>query len=124
MITFKKIRYKNFLSSGNTFTEIDFQQHHTNLIIGTNGAGKSTMLDALTFVLFNKPFRKINKPQLINSTNERECVVEIEFCINSREYLVRRGIKPNVFDIVVDGSPLIVKPVSYTHLTLPTIYSV
>ena len=106
MITFKKIRYKNFLSSGNTFTEIDFQQHHTNLIIGTNGAGKSTMLDALTFVLFNKPFRKINKPQLINSTNERECVVEIEFCINSREYLVRRGIKPNVFDIVVDGSPL------------------
>ena len=106
MITFKKIRYKNFLSSGNTFTEIDFQQHHTNLIIGTNGAGKSTMLDALTFVLFNKPFRKINKPQLINSTNERECVVEIEFCINSREYLVRRGIKPNVFDIVVDGSPI------------------
>ena len=106
MITFKKIKYKNFLSSGNQFTEIDFQQHHTNLIIGTNGAGKSTMLDALTFVLFNKPFRKINKPQLINSTNERECVVEIEFCINSREYLVRRGIKPNVFDIVVDGSPL------------------
>ena len=106
MITFKKIKYKNFLSSGNQFTEIDFQQHHTNLIIGTNGAGKSTMLDALTFVLFNKPFRKINKPQLVNATNERDCVVEIEFCINSREYLVRRGIKPNVFDIVVDGSPL------------------
>jgi len=106
MITFKKIRYKNFLSSGNAFTEIDFQQHHTNLIIGTNGAGKSTMLDALTFVLFNKPFRKINKPQLINSTNERDCVVEIEFSVNGRDYLVRRGIKPNVFDIVVDGSPL------------------
>ena len=69
MITFKKIRYKNFLSTGNQFTEIDFQQHHTNLIIGTNGAGKSTMLDALTFVLFNKPFRKINKPQLVNTTN-------------------------------------------------------
>ena len=106
MITFKKIRYKNFLSTGNSFTEIDFQKHHTNLIIGTNGAGKSTMLDALTFVLFNKPFRKINKPQLVNTTNERECVVEIEFSVNSREYLVRRGIKPNVFDIEVNGTPL------------------
>jgi DNA repair exonuclease SbcCD ATPase subunit len=106
MITFKKIRYKNFLSSGNQFTEIDFQQHHTNLIIGTNGAGKSTMLDALTFVLFNKPFRKINKPQLANATNERDCLVEIEFSVNSRDYLVRRGIKPNIFDIEVNGNPL------------------
>ena len=103
MITFQKIRYKNFLSSGNQFTEINFQQHHTNLVVGTNGAGKSTMLDALTFVLFNKPFRKINKPQLVNSTNERDCLVEIEFEINTRQYLVRRGIKPNVFDIVVNG---------------------
>ena len=106
MITFQKIRWKNFLSTGNHFTEVDFQEHHTNLIIGTNGAGKSTILDALTFVLFNKPFRKINKPQLVNATNERECVVEIEFEINTRQYVVRRGIKPNVFDIHVNGSAL------------------
>ena len=106
MISFQKIRWKNFLSTGNTLTEIDFQEHHTNLIIGTNGAGKSTVLDALTFVLFNKPFRKINKPQLVNTVNERECLVEIEFTINTREYLVRRGIKPAVFDIVVNGVEL------------------
>jgi len=106
MITFQKIKWKNFLSTGNTFTEVNFQEHHTNLIIGTNGAGKSTILDALTFVLFNKPFRKINKPQLVNTVNEKDCLVEIEFVINNREYLVRRGIKPNVFDIVVNGSPL------------------
>jgi DNA repair exonuclease SbcCD ATPase subunit len=106
MITFKTIRYRNFLSSGNQFTEIDFQKHHTNLIIGTNGAGKSTMLDALTFALFNKAFRKINKNQLINTTNEKDCVVEIEFLINNKNYLVRRGIKPNIFDIEVNGSLL------------------
>jgi len=106
MINFKKIRYKNFLSTGNVFTEIDFQAHHTNLVVGTNGAGKSTMLDALTFVLFNKPFRKINKPQLVNTVNERDCLVEIEFEVNSRSYLVRRGIKPNVFDIELNGNLL------------------
>ena len=106
MITFQKIRWKNFLSTGNQFTEIDFQKNNTNLIIGTNGAGKSTMLDALTFVLFNKPFRKINKPQLVNTQNERECLVEIEFEINPRQYVVRRGIKPTVFDIVVNGTEL------------------
>ena len=106
MITFKKIKWKNFLSTGNQWTDVNFQEHATNLVIGTNGAGKSTMLDALTFVLFNKPFRKINKPQLVNTTNERDCVVEIEFEVNNREYLVRRGIKPNVFDIEVNGNQL------------------
>ena len=106
MLVFHKIRYKNFLSSGNQFTEIDFEKNHTNLIIGTNGAGKSTVLDALTFVLFNKPFRKINKPQLVNTTNEKDCLVEIEFTVNNRDYLVRRGIKPNIFDIEVNGNPL------------------
>ena len=106
MIIFKKIRYKNFLSSGNQFMEIDFQKDNTNLIVGTNGSGKSTVLDALTFVLFNKAFRKINKNQLINTTNEKDCLVEIEFSVNSREYLVRRGIKPSIFDIEVNGVAL------------------
>ena len=106
MITFKKIRWKNFLSTGNHFTELDFQQKNTNLIIGTNGAGKSTVLDALTFVLFNKPFRKIKKSQLINTTNEKDCLSEVEFSINSRDYIVRRGIKPNIFDISVNGTLL------------------
>ena len=94
------------MSTGNQFTEVNFEEHPTNLIVGTNGAGKSTILDALTFVLFNKPYRKINKPQLANTTNERECLVEIEFSINTRQYVVRRGIKPNVFDIVVNGNQL------------------
>ena len=85
---------------------MDFTAHKTNLIIGTNGAGKSTCLDALTFALFNKAFRRINKNQLINTTNEKDCLVEIEFSINSRDYLVRRGIKPNIFDIEVNGVPL------------------
>ena len=106
MITFQKIRWKNFLSTGDHFTEVDFRKNATNLIVGTNGTGKSTVLDALTFSLFNKPFRKINKSQLINSTNERGCLVEVEFCINNKEYRVVRGIKPNIFDIIVDGTPM------------------
>ena len=82
MIKFKKIRWKNFLSTGDHWTEINFLEKNTNLIIGHNGSGKSTLLDALTFVLFNKPFRKINKSQLVNTVNERECLVELEFDVN------------------------------------------
>ena len=106
MILFKKIRWRNFLSTGNQFTEIDFTESQSNLIVGTNGAGKSTILDALTFVLFNKPFRKINKPQLVNSTNEKDCLVEIEFAIGINEWKVVRGIKPNIFEIHKNGSVL------------------
>jgi len=106
MITFQKIRWKNFLSTGNHFSEIDFIKNGTNLIVGTNGTGKSTVLDALTFSLFNKPFRKINKSQLINATNEKDCLVEVEFDINGRQYIVRRSIKPNLFEIEVDGQKM------------------
>ena len=104
MITFQKIRWKNFLSTGDHWSEINFLGNTTNLVVGTNGSGKSTMLDALTFSLFNKPFRKINKSQLINATNEKDCVVEVEFNVNNKNYLVRRSIKPNKFDIEVDGN--------------------
>ena len=103
MIVFEKIRWKNFLSTGNQFTEIQLNQSPSTLIVGSNGAGKSTMLDALCFCLFNKPFRKINKPQLVNTVNERECVVEIEFRIGGIEYQVTRGVKPNVFEIHRNG---------------------
>jgi DNA repair exonuclease SbcCD ATPase subunit len=99
MIVFEKIRWKNFLSTGNAFTELSLNESRSHLIVGQNGAGKSTILDALCFALFNKPFRKINKPQLINSINERDCVVEVEFRIGNVEYKVVRGIKPNVFEI-------------------------
>ncbi|AIX41225.1 gpre46 combination endonuclease [Synechococcus phage ACG-2014f] len=106
MLLFKKLRWQNFLSTGDKGIEVDFQMNNTNLIIGSNGAGKSTLLDALTFVLFNKAFRRVSKPQLVNSITEKKCVVEIEFETNNKNYLVRRGIKPNVFDIVVDGKLL------------------
>ena len=103
MITFKTIRWKNFLSTGNVFTEVNLTKSQTNLIVGENGAGKSTILDALTFSLFGKPFRKINKPMLINSINEKDCVTEIEFSVGKKEFKVVRGIKPNVFEIYCNG---------------------
>jgi len=103
MIVFKKIKWKNFLSTGNTFTELNLNDTKTNLIIGQNGAGKSTILDALTFSLFGKPFRKINKPSLVNSVNEKDCLTELEFCIGKNNFFIRRGIKPNIFEVWQNG---------------------
>ena len=103
MIVFKNVKWKNFLSTGNHWTEIKLNESHGTIIIGSNGAGKSTVLDALTFSLFGKPYRKINKPQLVNSVNEKDCVVEIEFDIKGKEYKIVRGIKPNKFEIWIDG---------------------
>lgn len=103
MITFKRIRWKNFLSTGNTFTEIQLDKTDTTLILGENGAGKSTILDALTFVLFNKPYRSINLPQLVNSVNEKDCMVEVEFHNGKGDYRIVRGQSPKVFEVWKDG---------------------
>ena len=103
MIFFKKIKFKNFLSTGNYSTEIILSGNSNTLVVGTNGAGKSTMLDALCFVLFGKAFRNINKPQLVNSINQKDCLVECEFSIGKREYKIVRGIKPAIFEIYLDG---------------------
>lgn len=103
MILFSKVRWKNILSTGDTWTEINFTRSKSTLIVGENGAGKSTILDAICFALYGKPFRKINKPQLINSINRKNLVVEIEFSIGTKQYLVRRGLKPSLFDIVCNG---------------------
>ena len=103
MIVFEKIRWKNFLSTGNVFSEIDLERARTNLIVGSNGAGKSTILDALTFSLFARPFRKISKSMLVNSINEKDCVAEIEFRIGKIEYKVIRGMKPSKFEIYCNG---------------------
>ena len=99
MIFFKTLRYKNFLSTGNTFTEIGLSKNQTTLIVGENGAGKSTILDALSFAMYNKPFRKINKPQLMNSINKKDLVVELEFDVGSNKYKIIRGLKPNIFEV-------------------------
>ena len=104
MIYFKTIRWKNFLSTGNVFTEVKLDKAKSTLIIGDNGAGKSTILDALTFGLFGKPFRNVNKSQLVNSVNGGGTVVEIDFSIGSKEYVIKRGIKKNFFEIWLDGS--------------------
>lgn len=106
MITFKTITWKNFLSTGNHPTSVLLDNNNTSLIIGTNGAGKSTILDALTFSLYGKSFRKINKGQLVNTTNEKNCFVEIEFTVNNVDWKVERGIKPNIFKIYRDGEEL------------------
>tara|TARA_B100001059_G_scaffold222520_1_gene246551 strand:+ start:2711 stop:4423 length:1713 start_codon:yes stop_codon:yes gene_type:complete len=106
MILFKSISWKNFLSTGNHPTSVCFNNYNTSLIIGSNGAGKSTILDALTFSLYGKSFRKINKAQLINTTNEKNCFVDIEFCVNNVDWKVERGIKPNIFKIYRDGEEL------------------
>ena len=106
MILFEKIRWKNFLSTGNQYSELIFNKNTTTLILGANGSGKSTVLDALTFSLFGKPFRKINKPQLINTTNEKDCRVEVEFSLNGTDWKVSRGIKPGVFEIYRNGTVL------------------
>ena len=103
MILFKRLRWKNLLSTGNHFTEILLNGNPNTLIVGTNGSGKSTMLDALCFGLFGKPFRNINKPNLLNSINGKDCVVEIEFSVGNKEYKIVRGIKPNVFEIYQDA---------------------
>ena len=103
MIKFQNLRYKNFLSSGNHWTELKLNKNTSTLIVGHNGAGKSTILDALTFVLFNKPFRKINKNQLINSINEKDCLVEIDFSVDSIPYTIKRGMKPTLFEIYREG---------------------
>ena len=104
MIIFKSIKYKNFLSSGNYFTEIALNKSKSTLIVGQNGAGKSTMLDAISFALFGKPHRKISKNQLINSINQKQALVEVEFSIGKAQFRIVRGIRPNTFEIWKDGS--------------------
>ena len=106
MIHFKNIKWKNFLSTGNAYTEIDFTKSPSTLIVGENGSGKSTLLDALTFALFNKPFRNVSKPQLVNTINGKNLRVEINFQIGSKNYCIKRGLQPRIFEIEINGDRL------------------
>ena len=106
MILFENISYKNFLAAGNTPIKLNLKNNSTTLIVGQNGAGKSTMIETIVFALFNKSFRKVNKQQLVNSINEKDCVVEVDFSIGKKKYKVIRGMKPNKFEIWIDGKML------------------
>lgn len=103
MIIFKKVRWKNLLSTGNTFTEIDLSVNHSTILLGPSGSGKSTLLDAISFGLFNRPFRNVNKNQLVNTINQKNCLVEIEFSSGTQNFIIKRGIKPSIFEIICDG---------------------
>ena len=116
MIQFQKLTYKNFLSTGNNPITIELNKSKSTLIVGTNGSGKSTILDALSFALFGKAHRNVSKGGLVNSVNGKGCEVSIEFETVGHDFKVVRGIKPNFFEVWQDGN----MPVSYTHLTLPT----
>lgn len=115
-LIFTKVRYKNILSTGSTFTEIDLNTHKTNLILGHNGAGKTTILDAIAFCLYNKPFRKVTQGQLINSVNQKGLLTEVEFTIGDSDYMVRRGLKPKVFEIYRNGELLDKKVIQQAYL--------
>ena len=106
MIIFEKIRFKNFLSYGNTWTELDLATHKDTLIVGENGAGKSTFLDALSYALYMKPFRKVNNPQLVNSVNKKHLKVEVEFRVGSNSFKVCRGHAPRTFEVYQNGELL------------------
>ena len=103
MIFFRNVKWKNLLSTGNNFTEIKLDNRDNTLVVGENGSGKSTLLDALCFGLFGKAFRSINKPNLVNSINQKDCIVEVEFDTNNKSYKIIRGIKPNKFEIYCNG---------------------
>jgi len=103
MLVFKTVRWKNLLATGNNFIEVQLDKNHTTILLGPSGSGKSTMLDAISLALFNRPFRNINKNQIVNSINEKNCLVELEFSLGSKEYIIKRGVKPAIFEIYIDG---------------------